>query len=217
MAATLVISCPECEKQLKAPAELQGKKIRCKGCGHTFVVKAPAPEKPAPPKPTTKKGPDGPVVVKARSPSGKQGNRDDVYSDSNPYGVTDTDLAPRCPFCAGELDSDDQRICLVCGYDLHKRMRITTKKTYDLTFWDWFLWLLPGILCVLFILTLIGVNVWYLLAIDGLVRDTDLEFLSHGSIKMWGWIGSAFFIFFAGRFAVLRLIFHPRPPEKEKR
>ena len=62
MATTIVISCPECDKQIKAPAELEGKKIRCKGCGHTFVVRAsaaagdgdgpaakPAKKKPAPP------------------------------------------------------------------------------------------------------------------------------------------------------------------------
>src|SRR5205085_6093737 len=38
MAATIVVACPNCQKQLKGPAEIQGKKVRCKSCGHTFSV-----------------------------------------------------------------------------------------------------------------------------------------------------------------------------------
>ena len=44
---TIVISCPECDKQIKAPADAVGKKIRCKSCEHVFVIKAPA-KAPAP-------------------------------------------------------------------------------------------------------------------------------------------------------------------------
>ena len=45
--ATKTATCPECKKQMKAPAELEGKKIRCKGCGTPVPVKAAAPAKPA--------------------------------------------------------------------------------------------------------------------------------------------------------------------------
>ena len=48
MPATMLITCPDCKKALKGPTELQGKKIRCKSCGHTFVVKAAAQEKAKP-------------------------------------------------------------------------------------------------------------------------------------------------------------------------
>src|SRR5262249_59779563 len=41
MAETITIICPECEKSIKAPAEVVGKKIRCKGCGETFTARAP--------------------------------------------------------------------------------------------------------------------------------------------------------------------------------
>jgi DNA-directed RNA polymerase subunit M/transcription elongation factor TFIIS len=40
MADSIVIVCPNCKKQLKGPADLQGKKIRCKACGYTFAASA---------------------------------------------------------------------------------------------------------------------------------------------------------------------------------
>jgi DNA-directed RNA polymerase subunit RPC12/RpoP len=49
MAATVSFICPECKAQLRGPAEMQGKKGRCKRCGHTFVLKAAAPAKAGPP------------------------------------------------------------------------------------------------------------------------------------------------------------------------
>src|SRR5262245_9791594 len=41
MPAIMIITCPSCSKQSKGPAELSGKKLRCKACGHTFVVGKP--------------------------------------------------------------------------------------------------------------------------------------------------------------------------------
>src|SRR5437762_3454300 len=38
MPATITVICPECDKEMKAPAEAEGKKIKCKGCGKTFVA-----------------------------------------------------------------------------------------------------------------------------------------------------------------------------------
>src|SRR5262249_42752373 len=69
--ATISITCPECSKQIIAPAEIEGKKIRCKSCGETFVARAaapetfalevePEPEKPAP-KAAVKKAPAKPA------------------------------------------------------------------------------------------------------------------------------------------------------------
>lgn len=48
MPATIVITCPECKKQIKGPPELRGKKIRCKSCGHTFAVPGGPGAKPGP-------------------------------------------------------------------------------------------------------------------------------------------------------------------------
>src|SRR6266516_3732197 len=75
MATTVSIECPGCHKQMKAPAELLGKKVRCKACGHTFPARArgPAPAKP----------PAGqPAAAKAKRPL------DDEEDDSNPYTVS---------------------------------------------------------------------------------------------------------------------------------
>lgn len=47
MAATIVITCPQCKKQMKAPAELEGKKVRCKDCGTAFPAKGSAPAAPS--------------------------------------------------------------------------------------------------------------------------------------------------------------------------
>jgi DNA-directed RNA polymerase subunit RPC12/RpoP len=48
MAETITITCPDCEKQLKGPAELAGKRVRCKFCSHIFTVAARPNGKGAP-------------------------------------------------------------------------------------------------------------------------------------------------------------------------
>src|SRR5687768_16006642 len=101
MTTTIAIECSECGKQLKVRAELEGKKVRCKECGHTFVVKSAAIKKaqpkkaapPAPAKPTAPAKPSGPAAD------------EDEYDNPNPYGVTTLDLTPRCPHCAAEFES----------------------------------------------------------------------------------------------------------------
>src|SRR3954454_23403484 len=58
MASSITVTCPECDKQLKASSEVLGKKIRCKACGATFVGRAAkeAPAKGAPAKGASAKG-----------------------------------------------------------------------------------------------------------------------------------------------------------------
>ncbi len=48
MPATITITCPHCRSQLKGPAGLEGKKVRCKGCGQSFVITASVLENSAP-------------------------------------------------------------------------------------------------------------------------------------------------------------------------
>ena len=45
MAEKVSITCPECAKQLQAPAEILGRKIRCKGCNAVFVAQKAAENK----------------------------------------------------------------------------------------------------------------------------------------------------------------------------
>ena len=43
MPSMIAVACPECHKEMKAPATLLGKSIRCKHCGHTFALGGGAP------------------------------------------------------------------------------------------------------------------------------------------------------------------------------
>src|SRR5262249_14415843 len=91
MASTIDVSCPECQKQIKASPELKGKKVRCKGCGHVFVIGTPAANKPSP------EAKAGPVKV-----GSKPGADED---DAKAYGLSAIadDGIPRCPHCAQEM------------------------------------------------------------------------------------------------------------------
>ncbi|MGL6073598.1 MAG: hypothetical protein ACRC8S_05485 [Fimbriiglobus sp.] len=173
MAETLEISCPSCGKKMKVPANLLGKRIRCKGCETPFEVQdptaakpksaKPAAAKPATAKPTAAKpakAPDADAPMKFKDdppavppPPVKRPYADDEEEDNNPYGVTKDDLdIPRCPFCAKELDPPDTQICLNCGYNLLERKRHESKKVYELTNGDYFKHWLPGIIWLIAIL-----------------------------------------------------------------
>jgi hypothetical protein len=214
MATTILIVCPECNRQVKAPDNVIGKKVRCKFCQAAFVARK-GPDKPPPGKP-------------AKSPAGKPDKRptgkpakpvlDDEEDDPNPYGVTTLDLTPRCPNCANELENADDIICLHCGYNTQTRMQFKTRKVHDLRFGEHLLWLLPGIACVLVVLGVLGFDIWYLWKIGDVVDQSAWwgEALSHSGIKLWVVIISLFIMYLAGKFAVRRLILHPKPPEVEK-
>lgn len=176
MAAQLEITCPNCRKQFKVPAEFVGKLIRCKDCQTAFEVSAnpsggparpaaakpaaakpaaPAAAKPAKPaapvaaKPAEAKPADAPIPFKEDPPPAPKKAADDDDEDANPYGVIKESDVPRCPFCAKELDPPDTKICLNCGYDLLQRRRHESKKVYETTKGDYTMHLLPGILCAI--------------------------------------------------------------------
>jgi hypothetical protein len=214
MADTVSVTCPECGKKINMPEEILGRKVRCKGCGESFVARASrgAEKKKAEKKPEpAKKAPE-------KSPAKKAVEEDD--EDSNPYGVTEEYLGPRCPECANAMEEGD-KICLHCGYNTETRQRAPSKMVEELTGLDYFLWWLPGILCLIAVLALIGFDVWYCLSIADLVGDPKeaaspwYSVIAHGSVKMWLCIGSAFPVFYALMFAIKRLGFNYMPPEVE--
>jgi DNA-directed RNA polymerase subunit RPC12/RpoP len=267
MAATISFNCPECKAQLRGPAEMQGKKARCKRCGHTFVLKAagspPAagpspragtPAKPAAPaakaKPSAKAAPepapapkkpadsdhdDGQVMynfveetpaetpakpAEPATPTQPKGGRKYEDIDHNPYAITTLDLTPRCPFCAQEMESKEAIICLHCGYNTQTRTHAVIVRTYANTFMDRFMWLLPGILCVVAIMILAGCIIYLWTALPNPDDPKEKEGLGAYWIRpaqVWGTVAAGFMIFFAGMFAVYRLILHPAPPEVEKK
>lgn len=218
MAATILIVCPECGKQIKAPENVVGKKVRCKSCQAAFVAGSPVsggnkgkpPNKPTKPE-AVKKPPEKPAKASKHD--------DEEDDDPNPYGLIDVDLSPRCPDCANEVE-EGAVICLTCGYNMQTREKAKTRRVYDLTGGEHFLWLLPGIACALAVCCIIGFNIWYLLKIDDVISwENDNFFLGMwtiNGIKLWVVIMSLFLIWLAGKFAVKRLILHPKPPEVVK-
>jgi DNA-directed RNA polymerase subunit RPC12/RpoP len=215
MAATLPISCPECGKQMQVRADLEGKKIRCKDCGQVFPVRSSAIKKPSAAPPARKAAAAPPAKAPAR-PARKQ-LRDDEEENQNPYEITETETSHRCPHCAAEFESEDAIICLSCGYNVETRDHIKIVKTVENTGSDQFLWLLPGILCVLAIFALIFLDLfWWLILPEMFEEDDPIQFIASAPITLWIVVMSLFGIFYAGRFAIRRLILNHTAPEKVK-
>lgn len=199
MASTITITCPECDRQLKASSELLGKMIRCKGCGATFA--APKAVK---------------STSKATKPAkGSTKKAEDEDEDASPYTMREEYLGRRCPDCANAI-GDDDRICLHCGYDTLTRVKASTRKVQEITGLDIFLWLLPGILCALVVFSLLGACAFYWVAIN---RETFGEvwydFLGSLGMKVYVSLICLYIIYVAGKFAVKRLILNYMPPEIE--
>jgi hypothetical protein len=201
MATPLTVACPQCKQAIKASDELVGKKVRCKGCAHVFVIAASAAEKPKPPKPAA-----APAKAKAPAAADDEGPRE--------YGFVDSEEAvTRCPHCAVELDPD-AKICVHCGYNTVTRQRVETKKTIETTSGDQLAWLMPGLLAAFAVLVLLGMALVYCFLLPKWVQGGDYDWLSYGGFKVWFVIMCLFGMFFSGKFAVQRLVLNPTPPEK---
>lgn len=218
MATPILLVCPECGKQIKAPENVLGKKVRCKFCQAAFVAKKAGDKTSsvATKKPPGKTAPAKPAKTAPAKPT-KPAHQDDEEEDANPYGMIDTSLSARCPDCANEME-EGAIICVICGYNTQTRERYQTLKTFDNTGFDKFVWLLPGIACALVLFATIGFDIWYLMKIDDLVDDQSWysAMWAHHGIKTWVIIVSLFIIFFTGRFAIKRLIINYSRPEVEK-
>jgi DNA-directed RNA polymerase subunit RPC12/RpoP len=205
MAASAVIACPECKKKFKGRDDLEGKKIRCPACNHPFVAHLGAAEKPA----------SGPAGSQPKSQGKPTWEAED--DDPNPYGVTELDVAPRCPHCANLLESEDAVICLYCGYNTLTRQLGYTKKTYAKTGSEHFVWLLPGLACLLGIIVIMNLDIFFCLLLPDIVRgESGWKLLDHESMRLWTVVISLSGIWALGFFCYKRLILEPVPPEKEK-
>jgi hypothetical protein len=228
MATTITITCPECEKQMKAPAEVLGKKIRCKACGYTFAAREGAEEDTVPPaRPAAKAAPAKPGGKQpagkqaAGKPAGKQAapaKKDDDEEDASPYTYTEEKLGNRCPNCANALEDEDAVVCLHCGYNTMTRTQARTRKVRHISGFDVFLWLLPGIACVLAVITLLTIDIVYCVFINEWVdQEAWYSFVGSLGMKIWLVVPTLFFMYLATRFAIKRLIFENRPPEVEEK
>jgi len=211
--ANPVITCPECEKQFKGKGDLQGKRIRCPFCKEPFTVPEAEEEKPAP-KPAAKKPA---AKVPPKLPRAKQKAGDDDDDDNpNPYGITELDLAPRCPNCANEMESEEAVICLFCGYNTLTRTWGKTEKVIAMTGSEHFMWLLPGLACVTTILLLIVFLIVYCLVVPYYSQGAWYEFSDHESMHMWFSVIFLSIMWGLGYFAFSRLVLNPKPPDKLK-
>jgi hypothetical protein len=223
MADLMELPCPECDKLMKLPEEMAGKKVRCKACGHVFRVEAePAPAKggkggKANPKTSVKAKPVAKPPGKAAAKDKPKAKAAASDEDANPYQVTDEYLGPRCPHCASQMEEGDI-ICLNCGYNTSTRLKESTKKVFERTGLDWFLWLFPAIMCVSTIVALIILDVWYILKVptEDDIQSFVIWIVFMKGVKLWVVIATMFVMFFCGKFAFKRFIFRPMPPEREK-
>jgi predicted Zn finger-like uncharacterized protein len=233
----MLISCPECQTKIKAPDSMLGKKIRCKECKHVFLVQPPAKPQAvtAEKKPPAAGKPKPAPAKKAPAPAAAQ-ESGDLDDDGKPYGVTEGGETFRCPQCAAAMESDDAIVCLECGFNTRTRALARTRRIRDITGNDKFLWLLPGILCVVAILLMVGYWCFHHFALPGIVYDNWDELLDKHptrtkalgddavpwtgmffspAIELWMALIFAFASYKAGKFAVKRLIINPEPPEVE--
>jgi DNA-directed RNA polymerase subunit RPC12/RpoP len=206
--ATIAISCPKCDNRIQGPPELVGKKIRCKECRHVFVVKAPAAAR------TAAKG--GKPAKEAAKPKAPEADQDD---DAKAYNVTEISFLPRCAYCAKEMESEAQVVCLNCGYNHRTRERPTVQKTYDPTGLEWTIHLLPGIVCALVVLLAVGAIVlfWTMFPKWAVEHSEDwwtiITFALPGRIYLS--VICLFITFLCGRFAIKRLAINYRPIERK--
>jgi hypothetical protein len=217
--STVNLSCPNCSQQIRAPQTVLGKQVRCKSCGDVFTARgAPAPAKGKPGKPTAAQA--------------KKKSDDEEWGDQNPYIVTDLDLTPRCPHCAGEMEEGDV-ICLHCGYNVQTRVKAQTLKVVKTTFLEWVVHLAPGILFFLLLFPLAASHIY----LWGAYRDVTfmptlpLELSSQITIdiektgkdvdgwlwaRIWGSVIAAGLMYLFGYMAFRRLVMNPKPPMKIK-
>jgi hypothetical protein len=160
------------------------------------------------------KGPDKPAPAKQVSAPKYQ------EADAKPYDITELDLAPRCPYCTKEMESEDAIICLHCGYNTQTRSTPQIKRTYANTGSDQFLWLLPGIVAAVLVAVFLAVIVVLWVLVSGTSKSASGEDIPNTLVfagKVWGSLISGVGMWIAGRFAIKRLIQNPTPPESEKR
>jgi hypothetical protein len=209
---------------MTVPESVRGKKVRCKKCAG--VVPVPAG------KVDTRVRTE---QAQAKAAAGAAHEEEGLAKD--PYAVTETSLAPRCPHCAYELDPPDSRICLHCGYDMINRQRRPSIKTFERTGGDWFWWLLPGVACLLAFLLIIAAGIYYHYWLpyevlkdkdaDALLADRlgvfnkdpgpdAVEYMFHPGIEVWFAVTGLWLMWKSGKFAFKRLVVNYLPPEKIK-
>lgn len=235
MPDTLDVKCPTCGKALKVPAQLAGKKVKCKGCDTAFQVSAPGARsvgaalaagaatgaKPAAPPPEPEK-PKNPFLDDDEDEVDEQGRVKAMVV------VKESDV-PRCPHCTVELDPPDAKVCYHCGFNNVTRVKAETKKVVAADATDWIPHLAPGIVALLLVIGLVVVDVICLLnmkewMVGSWFEEEEKDIL--GNKKMLVKPGAFIALIFAfsiigilplARYAFRRLVLNYKPEEKVKK
>lgn len=219
MPETLKVACPKCKTVMQLSADLRGKKVKCPTCAVVIAIPAAkaAPGK-APAKTPAHAGTPPPQEDKAPIPLKRAGD-DDEWGVIDSYAVERTEDKLICPFCAHDLE-DDQVVCLNCGYDLIKRDRHGARVLHGTTGFEYFIWWLPAIVCLIILGGCITMIVMMIMGSPDFGAMNWLQRKHLPDHPKWGYVyGSVFFGFIgflAARYAVKRLVFNPHPPEREK-
>ncbi len=222
MSTSMIITCPECKAKIKITSEMAGKKIRCSNCQAILTIKLPA-KAPAAEPPKPKPAAAAATIPVADDPPANPADDDDANSRVA-YALAEQKLTPRCPRCAQEMQSEDQVICLHCGYNTRTRTKVATKKVIEHTVQDYIIHLAPAIGCVL---VLIGFLVLDILCIqkmhiwlkgsflhDGEENGKDKWIIKPGMFTLYIILGTVFIGYPLARFAFRRLFIYYTPPEK---
>ena len=198
-----IIICPDCDKKIKGPDDVKGKKVRCPGCGATFVAENV----------TVSGGGQAAAKAAAKAPAGE-----DEDETSNPYGIGFIEIKARCPNCANAMESEVAVICLFCGYNTLTRKLGETKKVLAHTAVDRTKWLMPGIGCAAGILVVILLDITFVYGLGASTRGSDRwywQLATSESIRLWTVLLSMAGVWALGQFAYKRLLLEPTPPEEE--
>ena len=229
MAATLDVTCPNCEKPLKVPAALEGKRVKCKSCSETFTIKAPAAAKKGAGD-GAKPEPPPPAAEKPKSPFLDDDEDDEPGKAARPMGVVKEEDVARCPHCAKELDPPDAVVCKNCGFNNRTRTKIETKKVWAPDASDWMQHLGPGIAAALVAIGLIVFDAIAWVNMRGWLTDSFLQkdeknkltdevdfYVKPGAFIALIIAISAIVVIPAVRFAIKRLAIDYKPEEKVKK
>lgn len=227
MADVIYITCPECDEKFKSTSDKEGKKVRCPECDEPFRVEEDMitrPKKPKePPKKPAKKSqetetgikkmtPDPPPTKPTPAPAAETKDFDpDFDQDDNPYAVEQVDVKPRCPNCAKEMADEKAFICLNCGYNSLTREIGKTEKTVAITFEE-HLAHLAGALGSLAMAVFIVIFLLWLC----ICAPYQVPFLDAEALRMWVTIIALFNVFGFGSYGLNKVVFDPKPKEKEK-
>lgn len=233
MPSVVEVECPNCEKTLKVPPAVFGKKVKCKHCEHAFVVRDPD-EKPAakaakPAKPAAKAEESGAKPSPPTAPVPVKKPFDDDDEGPSNIDVIKEDETPRCPHCAQELDPPDAKVCLHCGFNNLTREKADRKKVWAPTFEDWAKHLGPGIIALIVVIALLVLDVVSFLKMREWLEGTDIEMDEKDAAgRKKFYVHPAFFKFLilgitvpiiipAAKLAFRRLVKNYMPPEKIKK